>query len=787
VIAKFFSSLRNGRAFVGSRASLAFLGAGAIWTALHVFGRLGSLDSRMLPVLSVAAFLATLLAIYWYRPAVRWPWIAIAAAMLLFAIGAVKRVDLATFGNLTDTRSLLPDLITLPGYVFLALGLTGLARLRRRGQEGSFDALLDCAIAALAALALAWVFLITPTLSHALTPVNVRLLLSCYPPLSVFLVAITAHIAFSPATRRVPAYRILLVALGAMLVGDIIFMLLEMQKITLRFELIELPYAIAYLAFGAAVLHPSMRELTVPVSAGQAAPTRGRLAFVAIALAVPAVVTLSSPNQSTADRIVLTVIVASLTGIAIWRVFRALREHARSEAILAHRATRDDLTDLPNRLAARECVSRALSNAAHRRELVVLIFLDVDRFKLVNDTVGHSIGDELLIAVAQRLQVTVRHHDLVARTGGDEFVIVLADVVDVDQAIESTERIRRCFEMPFMVRDAEIYSSASLGVAFADGSDPAVDFETMIRDADTAMYQAKDAGRDGIAVFDQSMRARAAERLELEHNLRGAQDRGELEVHFQPIVTLPEGHALGVEALVRWSHPLLGRIPPAKFIPIAEDMGLISELGGWVLDEACRQVSIWRNEVPDASELYVCVNLSARQLRDPRLIERVLGALSQSNLPPRALCLELTESILTQNIAEAGLLNELDKLGIRLSIDDFGTGFSSLSYLKRFPIDYVKIDRAFVEGLGGDSADESSDENLVAAIIAMAGALGMTTIAEGVETAAQERALVTLGCRAAQGFRYSRAVAPSQLPEALRRAIRPAAAALPALPAVPAA
>ena len=411
---------------------------------------------------------------------------------------------------------------------------------------------------------------------------------------------------------------------------------------------------------------------------------------------------------------------------------------------------------------------------------MVLVFLDVDRFKLVNDTVGHSIGDELLIAVAQRLQATVRHHDLVARTGGDEFVIVLADVVDVDHAIESTERIRRCFEMPFSVREAEIYSSASLGVAFADGSDPNVDFETMIRDADTAMYQAKDAGRDGIAVFDQSMRARAAERLELEHNLRGAHERGELEVHFQPIVTLPDGHALGVEALVRWSHPLLGRIPPAKFIPVAEDMGLITELGGWVLDEACRQLAVWRDEVPDASELYVCVNLSARQLRDPRLIERVLGALHQSNLPPRALCLELTESVLTQNIAEAGLLNDLDKLGIRLSIDDFGTGFSSLSYLKRFPIDYVKIDRAFVEGLGVESADES----LVAAIIAMAGALGMTTIAEGVETSAQERALIGLGCRAAQGFRYSRAVTPSQVPEALRRAIR-SAPAEPTVPAVP--
>jgi diguanylate cyclase (GGDEF)-like protein len=780
VIAKGAASFRYGRNHVGNRASLIFLVAGAIWTALHGFGLLGPLETSTFHVLSVATFLATLLGIYWYRPAARWPWIAIAAALMLFVVGGVARTRLGTFGNLTPTRSLIPDLITIPGYILFAVGLAGLARLRRRGQEGNFDALLDCVIAALAAVALAWVFLITPTLSHAQTPVTVRLLLSCYPPLSVFLVAIAAHIAFSPATRRVPAYSFLLLTMGCLLVGDTIFMLLETAAITMPFALIDLPYAIGYVALGAAVLHPSMRELSMPVSAGQAAPTRGRLAFVAVALAIPAVVTLSQTNESTADRIVLTVIVASLTAIAIWRVFRALREHARSEAILAHRATRDDLTDLPNRLAARECVSRALANAARQRALVVLVFLDVDRFKLVNDTVGHSIGDELLIAVAQRLQATVRHHDLVARTGGDEFVIVLADVVDVDQAIESTERIRRCFEMPFTVRDAEIYSSASLGVAFADGSDPNVDFETMIRDADTAMYQAKDAGRDGIAVFDQSMRARAAERLELEHNLRGAHERGELEVHFQPIVTLPDGHALGVEALVRWSHPLLGRIPPSKFIPVAEDMGLITELGGWVLDEACRQLAIWRDEVPDASELYVCVNLSARQLRDPRLIERVLDALHQSNLPPRALCLELTESVLTQNIAEAGLLNDLDKLGIRLSIDDFGTGFSSLSYLKRFPIDYVKIDRAFVEGLGV----ESSDESLVAAIIAMAGALGMTTIAEGVETSAQERALVALGCRAAQGFRYSRAVAPAQVPEALRRAIRPTSA-VPEVPAVP--
>src|SRR5262249_10775829 len=261
--------------------------------------------------------------------------------------------------------------------------------------------------------------------------------------------------------------------------------------------------------------------------------------------------------------------------------------------------------------------------------------------------------------------------------GGDEFVILLEHLASEADALGWAERIRGVFSDPFVINGAEVYSSASSGIAIADGTDPTVDFGTMIRDADTAMYQAKDAGRDGFALFDSSMRDRAAERLALENDLRTAIERDELEVHYQPIVALPNGPALGVEALVRWTHPQLGQVSPAKFVPIAEDTGLIVDIGSWVLTESCRSLAKWRRDVPAAAELYVSVNLSARQLHDPDLVDHVRGALADNGLPARALCLELTESILMENRAEAALLDDLRAIGVRLSIDDFGTGYSS--------------------------------------------------------------------------------------------------------------
>ena len=311
----------------------------------------------------------------------------------------------------------------------------------------------------------------------------------------------------------------------------------------------------------------------------------------------------------------------------------------------------------------------------------------------------------------------------------------------------------------------------SVGVACANGLDPDVDAETLIRDADTAMYQAKAAGRDAVAMFDASMRDRTAERLALELDLRHALERGELHLNFQPIVQAATGSVDGVEALLRWSHPTRGLVPPDAFVSVAEDSGLIVEIGSWVLRESCRHVSAWRRALPTAGNLHVAVNLSARQLRDPGLVDLVAEALTEFDLPPDALWLEITESMLMENpTAATDILSALRDLGVGLSIDDFGTGYSSLAYLKRFPVDRVKIDRSFVEGL--DRRD-SSEESLVAAIIAMAGALGMTTIAEGVETVGQQQRLTMLGCEFAQGHFYAPAVAPRHVPGTLVSAVRP--------------
>ncbi|MDQ6855305.1 MAG: EAL domain-containing protein, partial [Actinomycetota bacterium] len=694
------------------------------------------------------------------RPLARWPWMIIAAALVVFLVGGGVREAFGSLGDLSSNRSPVPDLITLSGYVLLGIGVLGLAHVRRRGAR-DIDGMLDGVIAALAAMALAWIFLINPTLFHEHAPLPVRLLLSCYPPLSVFVVAMIARLAFNTGKRRPLSYVLLLGAGTAMLVGDVVYMLVETHVLTLSQNVFDVPYALACVFFIGAVLHPSMRELTEPLPADELAPTKGRLAFVAVALGLPALITVFRVDAAVSDRFALGIIIMALTLAAAWRMFRALRAYARSEERLTHAATHDALTGLPNRAYAQEHLNSLLARPKQERGLVALLFLDVDRFKLINDSYGHSLGDELLLAVAGRLRATTRPGDLVARIGGDEFVVVLDSLPATSKAVEVAERTRRSFQTPFNVRGVEIITSASIGVSLADGTDPASDAEALIRDADTAMYRAKETGRDAVSVFDSSMRDSATERVELERDLRHAMESDELYLLYQPLVQLPMGTIEGFEALLRWSHPSRGQLPPASFVPLAEDTGLIVPIGTWVIEEACRQLAWWRDAIPNSEDLYVAVNLSVRQLRDPQLVPCVQNALNGERLSSGSLCLELTESLLMDNPASAAeLLEQLRSVGVGLSIDDFGTGYSSLSSLRRMPVDRVKIDQSFIEGLDHDTSDES----LVAAIVAMASALDVTTVAEGVETYAQGKHLHELGCNVAQGNFYSRPVRSASVP-----------------------
>jgi diguanylate cyclase (GGDEF)-like protein len=738
---------------------------GLLWTALHLSGVLGSWSDATFIVLGLLAVLASIAGIRRWQPRPRWPWVLIATGLVLFLVGGFARVSLSTLGDLTDSRSLVPDLITLPGYGFLAAGLLLMARARRRGREGNLDATLDATIAALAAITLAWVFLITPALSQQHVPLAVRLLLACYPPMSVFLVALAARIAFSPDSEHVIAFRLVLGALVCMLVGDVVYMLVDVQLVEVPQRLIDLPYALAYVAVAAGVLHPSMAHMAEPVAADQTAPHVGRLAVVALALCVPGVIVLSGTANGLGDRVVLTVIVLALTGTVAWRMFRALRQHAQAERRLVHQATHDALTGLPNRAAIEDRLARLFEMSLSTKS-VALLFLDLDRFKLVNDTLGHSVGDDLLVAVSQRLTHNIRGGDLVGRVGGDGFVILVDGIRDSDEATEIAERTRLGFSTPFRVRNMDIPMSASVGVAYRSAVDIDLNVEEVLRDADTAMYQAKGSGGDAVAVFDASMRERVARRLELEHELRRAVERRELEVHFQPIVQIPSARVTGFEALLRWNHPHLGAISPDVFIPVAEDTGLIVDIGAWVIDESCKHLAELRRLIPATENISVAVNVSARQLRDASLLDQVARALLRHSLPASCLVLELTESLVMEDVRVfTSVLSALRDCGVRIAIDDFGTGYSSLAYLRQLPVDKVKIDRSFIT----DLSDGGAGTSLVAAVVTIARSLGLSTVAEGVETDAQVALLHQLGCDEAQGFRYAEARPASEMAETIRR------------------
>jgi diguanylate cyclase (GGDEF)-like protein len=418
-----------------------------------------------------------------------------------------------------------------------------------------------------------------------------------------------------------------------------------------------------------------------------------------------------------------------------------------AEAHLNHLANHDALTGLPNRNLLND---RLLHAIARRREnMAAVLFLDLDRFKLINDSYGHDVGDELLRAVATRLTACLRDEDTVARLGGDEFVVLLEDLSGVDAAASIAGKLASRLAEPLVIGGRELPVSASIGIALypRDGLDP----QDLLKNADTAMYRAKEAGRGGFCFFAGEMNAHALRRLTLENELRRALDNNELEVFYQPQVMMSDGRLIGAEALVRWRHPLKGLVSPIDFIPVAEETGLIVALGEQVLRMACRQIADWQQR--GLPPLTVAVNLSPRQFRQADLVEAIAAILAETGVDPACLELEITESAAMQNAdSTIAALQRLRAMGVSLAIDDFGTGYSSLSYLKRFPIDKLKIDRSFILGIPEDGDDTA----IVQAIAAMAGSLGLKLLAEGVENEAQRAFLAAQGCAAAQGYLFGR-------------------------------
>ena len=516
-------------------------------------------------------------------------------------------------------------------------------------------------------------------------------------------------------------------------------------------------------------------EKEPPEVQGAASPEAWGDALVAYAAAFPLLhfllytTDLLDPATRPARETLALVVLVVLAGLAVAYQKLLLAENRRLEAIrlravqAEHRAYHDALTGLPNRYLLFDRLEIALARARRLGSGLAVLFLDIDRFKVVNDTLGHSVGDRLLRDVAERLSRYVRKGDTLARLGGDEFTVLLETVPHAEDAVKVARKLREVLKEPFLLDGRELYVTTSTGISVypEDGAD----VESLLKSSDIAMYRAKQQGGDSFHLFQAEMNARAEERLNLESSLRKALALGQFALQYQPMVETATRRVVGCEALLRWRHPERGLLLPGEFIELAELTGVILEVGPWVLREACREATAWKADGPPLS---VAVNLSARQFLDQSLVQQVESVLAETGLAPERLELEITESLAMQNAEiTAATLQKLRSLGVRLSIDDFGTGYSSLSYLKRFPIDTLKVDRSFVR----DIERAPGDATIAATIVAMARILGLRVVAEGVEEEAQLEVLKRLDCDFAQGYLFGAPLWPERLRASLPGAL----------------
>ncbi|MCG3203627.1 MAG: hypothetical protein KCHDKBKB_00298 [Elusimicrobia bacterium] len=446
-------------------------------------------------------------------------------------------------------------------------------------------------------------------------------------------------------------------------------------------------------------------------------------------------------------------------------VFTDITKKKRAQETIRHMATYDALTDLPNRAMFREQLQHAIANAQRHNEMLGVLFMDLDRVKVINDSLGHDMGDRLLIGVANRIRHTLRSSDLVARLGGDEFMILLTHIKNSEEITHLTEKLLASIRPPFLLEEHELYTTASIGISIypKDG----INGETLTKNADTAMYRAKRRGRNNYQLFESSMKAEVFHQLSLDNGLRRALERNEFVVHYQPQINIATGEIVGVEALARWNHPDMGLIPPASFIQWAEDSGLIIPIGERILQMACQKNKEWQDR--GYPMVKVGVNVSAKQMRHSDILVTVRKVLNETGLPPACLDLELTESTLMDLYGHTmHIPHELKAMGVGFSIDDFGTGYSSLNYLKRLPVKTLKMDQSFIR----DLASDSNDAAIATAVIGLGHGLKMNVLAEGVETEGQLRTLRDLGCDQVQGFLFSEPL-PAETFEAILKSNKP--------------
>lgn len=757
LVERLFVSLPAGLTRPRPRAWLVFLSVGL---GLAVAGALVGDRQAFFPVLTVtglAAAAAILVGIRIHHPARRLPWQLQAVCIVLTTIGAAFQG--------------VPGAVGVLGQVMLGVGsiagFVGLAMLiRGRIPGGDRAALLDAAILAAGTGALVWAFGLAPYILPS-GPSSVVLAALFYPGLVAL--ATVARMWFLRGEHR-PTTRLLVFYVLA--ANGIIF--LDGLGGVIGEGLVPSAYlltAFAVLTFiGTAALHPSMAIVPERQRVDLRPISHGRIAALTAALLVnPATLAIEVAIGREIDAApyliggaVVGLLVIARLGDALGQLGESLHERDSLMELLRRQALYDALTSLPNRSLFNERLAADFANRSADTELAVLL-VDLDDFKAVNDSFGHETGDGLLVAVSKRLRTAIRDGDMAARLGGDEFVIALPACADAQVPVRVAERILAMLNEPFVIGGHSLTARASVGVALAGAEDRTAD--DLIRKADVAMYLAKSRGSGRYEVFEPSMQAAAMTQLQLRSDLGAGIARGDLRLHYQPVMDLKTGATVGYEALVRWMHD--GRlVPPGEFIPVAERSGLIGPLTDWVIDEACRMMAAWTTA---GDRPWVSVNLSSSQLVRQDLVARVGRTLAATGLKPDRLVIEITESSLLEIDVAKPAIERLSEIGVKLAIDDFGIGYSALSYLARLPIDIVKIDRWFVSALEQAGAEEA----IASAIIVLAKRLGLTTIGEGIETAAQLEQLTALGCDLGQGFYLGRPapvedLKPRSLPDGRR-------------------
>ena len=683
--------------------------------------------------------------------------VAALAGLTAAAIFAARIIE----NDSSSSHSLATESLFLASQVLLVLGLVFSIRRRLTGQVA--NVLADGLIVGIGAWLIVWVYLVQPSLGITGNSASFTTIRSLSLGVAMIVLFLLVTLLFSQTVPS-PANAFVGIAIALSLTGLILRAVVSRGDVSFSTATLDSPLLMAVALVGAGFIHPTIRHIAEGGTHTVPPALMTRLLTTTSSLIAPIIILAIDKPANIQDITVRTITACILAAVVMSRVVQSVRQNANTQEQLVKNALTDSLTGLPNRVLMLQHIESAMRSSWKTHLQPTVLFIDVDRFKNINDSLGHSIGDDVLTEVSRRLTSAVPTHATVARIAGDEFVILDTTTESVTHSVLLAERVLDSLRRPIATRDGDMFVTASIGVAYAP---TAVELSAneLMRHADTAMYRAKNAGRNCIALFDESMLESVTKRLDVETALYRALERNELHLVHQPIVDIDLGIVVGFEALMRWDRGQSQVVSPDEFIPIAEETGIIVPLGSWAINDALTQLRSWIDAGHCSASTTMSVNVSVRQLHDPQFVTVVTEALASSGVPAEQLWLEVTESVMITEPTQAlASLHRLNALGVRIAIDDFGTGYSSLSLLQRFPIQCIKIDRAFVN----DVVTEPATQNIVRTIIAMAIAMGADVVAEGVENTEQLDQLLSLECHRAQGYLFSRPVHVDDVPRVVK-------------------